>query len=150
MNAQRSKTKMAENEELDLQHDHEGFYCGYCSQCGTQIEREYIFCPQCGVNIERGYLSHTLTLGNHSLSEREIIESYFYSGFEYESILQFLSKFHAIKMSMSTLKRRLKNVRFAKKSSGSKYERGNGNYEERVKPIWLSIRLSDDVAYITH
>ena len=63
MNAQRSKTKMAENEELDLQHDHEGFYCGYCSQCGTQIEREYIFCPQCEVNIERGYLSHTLTLG---------------------------------------------------------------------------------------
>ena len=108
MNAQRSKTKMAENEELDLQHDHKGFYCGYCSQCGTQIERECIFCPQCGVNIERGYLSHTLTLGNHSLSEREIIESYFYSGFEYESILQFLSKFHAIKMSMCTLKRRLK------------------------------------------
>ena len=102
------KTKMAENEELDLQHDHEDFYCGYCSQCGTQIEREYIFCPQCGVNTERGYLSHILTLGNHSLSEREIIESYFYSGFEYESILQFLSKFHAIKMSMSTLKRRLK------------------------------------------
>ena len=93
MNAQHSKTKMAENEELDLQHDHESFYCGYCSQCGTQIERKYIFCPQCGVNIERGYLSHTLTLGNHSLSEREIIESYFYSGFEYESILQFLSKF---------------------------------------------------------
>ena len=66
------------------------------------------FCLQCGVNIERGYLSHTLTLGNRSLSEHEIIESCFYSGFEYESILQFLSKFHAIKMSMSTLKQRLK------------------------------------------
>ena len=104
-----SKTKMAENEELHLQHDHEeDFYPACCGQCGTEIERQFIFCPQCEYRKE--YLSHTLinTLGNHSISEREIIESYFYSGFEYESILQFLSKFHAIKMSMSTLKQRLK------------------------------------------
>ena len=92
---------MAENELLE---DH----CGYCTHCGGKIEREFIFCPQCGLNIEKRYLSNTVILGNGSLSEREIIESYFHSGFEYESILQFLSKFHAIKMSMSTLKRRLK------------------------------------------
>ena len=70
--------------------------------------KEFLFCPQCGLNIEKIYLATTVIFGNDSLSERDIIESYFQSGFEYESILQFLSKFHAIKMSMSTLKWRLK------------------------------------------
>ena len=108
-NNSKAKVKMAENEGVQInmnEEETEENFCGYCSQCGTEIEREFIFYPQCGVNIER-HLSRIVPLGNHSLSEREIIESYFYSGFEYESILQFLSKFHGIKMSMSTLKRRL-------------------------------------------
>ena len=101
---------MAENEGIQTnmnEEETEENFCGYCSQCGTEIE--FIFCLQCGVNIER-HLSGIAPLGNHSLSEREIIKSYFYSGFEYESILQFLSKFHGIKMSMSTLKQWLKIV----------------------------------------
>ena len=83
-------------------------HISHCTHCGGEIEREFIFCPQCGLNIEKRYLSTSVILGNDSLFERNIIESYFQSGFEYESILQFLSKFHAIKMSMSTLKRQLK------------------------------------------
>jgi hypothetical protein len=105
--------------------------------------KEFLFCPQCGLNIEKIYLATTVIFGNDSLSERDIIESYFQSGFEYESILQFLSKFHAIKMSMSTLKRRLKM--FGLQRFASKYGRSNRNYEEGVKRIF--IRLPDNVAY---
>ena len=60
-----SKTKMAENvERLEDLEDH----CGYCTQCGGEIKREFIFCPQCGLNIRKRYLSHTVILENHSLS----------------------------------------------------------------------------------
>ncbi|CAB4004242.1 Hypothetical predicted protein [Paramuricea clavata] len=40
--------------------------------------------------------------------EREAIESYFLAGYRYETILCFLSKYHSINHSMSTLKRRLR------------------------------------------
>ncbi len=43
------------------------------------------------------------------------IAYYFRSGFEYKEILSFLSKFHGSKMSMSTLKRRLKNLRLQRR-----------------------------------
>ena len=103
---------MAANDEFGDQSDH----AKYCSRCGTGIEREFIFCPNCGVKLEKRHSSPDVILGGQSLSEREIIESYFHSGFEYEAILQFLTKFHAIQMSMSTLKRRLKMFGLKRKS----------------------------------
>ena len=41
-------------------------------------------------------------------TERTIITNYFYLGLRYSMIVQLLSKYHDIKMSKSTLKRRLK------------------------------------------
>lgn len=87
----------------------------YCHQCGSEIEREFIYCMQCGTKVEIGLPSYRVILGGQSLSEREIIESYFNSGFEYKVIQQFLSKFHNIEMSMSTLKRRLKEFGLQRK-----------------------------------
>ena len=36
-------------------------------------------------------------------SEREVIESYFLAGFEFDAILCFLSKYHGVNISMSHL-----------------------------------------------
>ena len=44
-----------------------------------------------------------------SETEREIIEYYFHRGFQYRSILFFLEKYHNIRLSERTLKRRLKD-----------------------------------------
>ena len=52
--------------------------------------------------------------------EQEAIESYFLGGYEYETILCFLSKYHgieAIDYSMSTLKRRLREYGLKRKSA---------------------------------
>ena len=51
--------------------------------------------------------SFRLILSADNLSEKEVIEGYFYSGFSHQVILDFLSKYHNISLSMSTLKRRL-------------------------------------------
>ena len=47
-------------------------------------------------------------MGSENFTEREAIEAYFNSGFEYQVILLLLSKYHDIDMSLSTLNRRLK------------------------------------------
>ena len=41
--------------------------------------------------------------------ERSLIQNYFHLGYENEVILQFLVDYHGIKMSVSTLKRRLRD-----------------------------------------
>lgn len=41
--------------------------------------------------------------------EQEIIHNYFNLGYENEGILQFLADYHGIRMSLSTLKRRLRD-----------------------------------------
>lgn len=42
-------------------------------------------------------------------SHKNIIESYFLADFEYDTIVSFLEKFHSIHISLSTLKRRLRD-----------------------------------------
>ena len=76
---------MAANEELGDQSDH----VEHCSRCGNGIKREFVFCSHCGVKVEKRHSSQIVILGGQSFFEREIIESYFHSGFEYEAILQF-------------------------------------------------------------
>ena len=70
----------------------------YCHQCGSEVEREFVYCTQCGTKVEIGVPSYRVILGVQSVSEREVIESYFYSGLEYEAILRLLKKFHNIEM----------------------------------------------------
>ena len=41
--------------------------------------------------------------------EDDLIKSYFFQGFEYKDILRFLSQYHGISISNSTLQRRLKS-----------------------------------------
>jgi len=82
----------------------------FCTKCGTLVEETFAFCVQCGVKIVRDQnLQGSAASGStlHGNSEREIIESYFLSGYEYQSIICLLEKYHGICISMSTLQRRL-------------------------------------------
>ena len=48
------------------------------------------------------------------MTERQIIEMYFYCGYAYSCILQLMSKYHNINMSLSTLKCRLQSFNLAR------------------------------------
>jgi hypothetical protein len=81
----------------------------FCQKCGVQIEDDFQYCPKCGIKLDTTLPSYRVLLSNENITEKEAIEGYFYSGFNYDVILNFLSKYHGISMSMSTLKRRLSN-----------------------------------------
>ena len=80
-----------------------------CRQCGKVLEVFFNFCPECGRGVAVNDQHETLT-------EKEIIEMYFYCGYTYSCILQFMSKFHNIDMSLSTLKRRLQMFNLGRRS----------------------------------
>ena len=56
--------------------------------------------PYCGVKLEATVPSYRLLSSGDNVSVREAIANYFHSGFEYEAILGFLSKYHGIEMLM--------------------------------------------------
>ncbi|CAB4023316.1 Hypothetical predicted protein [Paramuricea clavata] len=77
---------------------------GQCIQCGEALEDFFNFCPEYGRSVTQ----------EGEMTEREIIEMYFYCGFTYSCILQLMSKYHNINMSLSTLKRRLQSFNLAR------------------------------------
>ena len=68
----------------------------HCAQCGINIAVQCHYCFECGARKLVNY------------DENDFIEYYFKRGFRYESILVQLDIHHKIKMSLRTLKRRLK------------------------------------------
>ena len=71
----------------------------HCAQCGINIAVENHYRFACGAK----------KLVNYDLrDENDFIEYYFKTGFRYDSILVQLDIHHKIKMSLCTLKRRLK------------------------------------------
>lgn len=79
----------------------------FCYKCGEKLEEDFTYCPECGVKQDNSQPSYRHLISHEAESEKEAIEGYFYSGFTYESIISFLSKYNGIVMSLSTLKRRL-------------------------------------------
>ncbi len=85
----------------------------FCSLCGNQLRETDVFCSACGRMVEN---PEAQAAANNE-EEREAIESYFLAGYEYETILCFLSKYHGINHSMSTLKRRLREYGLKRKNA---------------------------------
>lgn len=79
----------------------------FCHNCGEKLEEDFIYCPSCGLKKDTNQLSYRHLVSQEAVSEKEAIEGYFYSGFNYETIIGFLLKYNGIAMSISTLKRRL-------------------------------------------
>ena len=77
----------------------------HCAQCGINIAVEDHYCFECR---SRKLLHYDLR------DESDFIEYYFKRGFRSESILVQLDIRHKIKMSLRTLKRRLKELRLNK------------------------------------
>ena len=65
----------------------------------------------------------------NSTTEREIIEHYFHRGYEYKSIVLLLAKYHDIRLSERTLKRKLKDFGLKRR------EHVDENLEIRVRNI---------------
>ncbi|XP_056106311.1 uncharacterized protein LOC130084836 [Rhinichthys klamathensis goyatoka] len=85
----------------------------YCPYCGLELAG-YIgcFCGSCGSNIR--FLAPFLQNGPETVSaeltEADLIHKYFSEGHTYEVILDFLGTKHNIFLSLSTLKRKLRNA----------------------------------------
>jgi len=79
----------------------------FCHDCGEQLEEDFIYCPSCGIKKDTNQLSYRHLLSQEAVSEKEAIKRYFYSGFNYETIIGFLLKYNGIAMSISTLKKKV-------------------------------------------
>ena len=69
-----------------------------CSGCGSSLEDDHNYSACCSQQLSSQLYS----------TVKELIELYFFSGYEYEVIVEFLGKYHDIRMSLSTLTRRLR------------------------------------------
>lgn len=87
-------------------------------------------------------------------SEREIIEYYFHCGYENKIILDFLATHHGINISLSTLKRRLReyglrrrNLQFDEQMIRNLIEReSQGPNELRgYRAVWHSLRIKHHI-----
>ena len=104
----------------------------YCAQCGINTAVEDHYCFTCGAR----------KLVNYDLrDENDFLEYYFKTGFKYESILVQLNIHHKLKMSLRTLKRRLKVLGLNKScccfSGCYKADHRKGN-RRPVHVTWLS------------
>ena len=79
----------------------------------TTTTRKFCFLPEMWVgaclNVAQGSC--------HVDSQKNIIETYFLAGFVYDTIVTFLERFHGIHISLSTLKRRLRDYGFKRRNS---------------------------------
>ena len=82
----------------------------FCFRCGNLVTDNELFCGECGTRKRHPSV-------DKSSSEEDAITEYFYRGFEYTTILQFLQRFHQIEMSLSTLKRRLRTYGLQKRKA---------------------------------
>ena len=77
----------------------------FCSKCGESLQVSFKFCPKCGKD-----LAANLAHGSCDVdSQKNIIETYWF--------FSFLVKFHDIHISLSTLKRRLRDCGLKRRNS---------------------------------
>ena len=76
----------------------------FCHNCGKEFASNEQFYRQCAT-LKRPKQKNVLY---SSSEERSAIEHYFERGFRYDTIVQFLEKYHDISMNLKTLKRRLR------------------------------------------
>ena len=88
------------------------FAC-YCFRCGRNLFRNETFCPKCGTQRRTTELADIQKCADLS----DVITFHFVRGTQYKTIVLFLEKYHDTKMSVRTLKRRLKELGLKKKGN---------------------------------
>lgn len=79
----------------------------FCHRCGNGYTNCALFCSHCGIRLNESILAFQ-PLQTNDNGEEAIIMHYFEAGFNYDTVVMFLEKFHNIFISVRTLKRRLK------------------------------------------
>ena len=80
----------------------------------NNYKKVLFFCPKCGFELDAN-----VTQGSCDVdSQKNIIETYFLDGFEYDTIVSFLENCHGIDISLSILKRRLRDYGLTDKKCG--------------------------------
>ena len=94
----------------------------FCSTCGKQLQESFVFCPKCGLGFAVSVAQGSCDVD----SQKNIIETYFLAGFEYDTIVSFLEKFHSIHISLLTLKQRLRDYGLKRRNSADLNQRRIG------------------------
>ena len=91
--------------------------------------------------------------------EREVIHNYFNLGYESEVILQFLAEYHGIRISLSTLKRRLRDYGLKRRGNDVNVDQlrdiirneilGSGE-SQGYRAVWHSLRLVHQIHVPRH
>ena len=85
----------------------------FCPTCGQELQKSFVFCRKCGLELAENVAQGSCDVD----SQKNITETYFLAGFEYDTIVSFLEKFHGIHISLSTLKRRLRDYGLKRRKS---------------------------------
>ena len=141
---------MAEN------RNENGRRLSYCTHCGTAIPEMYNFCTGCGSAVGVQVMEEPASLQNvpsyvdRRQEQEEIIRLYFNCGYKYEQIIALLGKYHGTEMSMSSLKRRLKDYGLGRGKNEVNQERLKELIRSELdgagclggyRSVWHSLRL---------
>nr|XP_023700260.1 uncharacterized protein LOC111860629 isoform X3 [Paramormyrops kingsleyae] len=100
----------------------------YCPYCGHDLPGHVgRFCGTCGISIQflAPFLQNDPGSMSDELMEAGLISKYFSEGHTYDVILDFLKTRHNIFLSLSTLKRKLKNAGLTRRTDYSPIETVN-------------------------
>ena len=76
------------------------FNAMFCSTCGQQLQESFVFCPKCGLRLAASVAQGSCDVD----SQKNIVETYFLAGFEYNTIVSFLERFlHGITCSPNSV-----------------------------------------------
>ena len=70
----------------------------FCSTCGQQLQKSFVFCPKCGLRLTAHVAQGSCDLD----SQKNIIKTYILAGFRY-TIVSFLERFHGITCSPNSV-----------------------------------------------
>ena len=131
-------------------HGGDVLFAMFCPSCGNELHESNVFCPTCGRRVD-GRGPQATEEKSSDEQEREVIESYFLAGYEYDTILCFLAKYHGVNMSLSTLKRRLNEYGLKRKNAVEvddatlfetiQQELDGPSCVSRYRTMWHTLRL---------
>ena len=89
----------------------------YCEVCHQNAALNDNFCAHCGIQLP---------------TEELLIKYYFFQGYEYCMMIEFLHRFHGVSMCLRILKNRLKSLGLARKSAEYNEIRCEPGYSEKL------------------
>ena len=115
----------------------------FCSTSRESLQVSFKCCPKCGKELAQNVVHGSCDVD----SLKNIIETYFLAGFEYDTNVGFVEKFHSIHISLSTLKRRLRDCGLKRRNSADLNQNGVREDNQRIGWPKLHVWVPGYVAY---